>query len=283
MAYQTIVKANGERVRFSKQKVVTSLRRSGASAALASSIANQVANEITTNTTTDDIYVHAYRLLKEAGIESTAARYSLKRAIHALGPTGFPFEQFVARLFGYQGMHTETGVIVKGACISHEIDVLATQGTLVRYIECKFHNDVTYTADVKIPLYIHSRFRDITAYYEQIGDVSQQREAWIITNTRFSDDAKQYAKCNGIQLLSWAYPKGQGLEHIVESLGIYPISLLTTLSERERIALIDVGIMLCLELLEQEHILSDIGIPHNRHRTIMDEALMVHSIQSTRM
>lgn len=275
MSIHTIQKANGERVRFSKQKVITSLRRSGATHALATSIANQVANEITKHTTTDDIYAQAYALLRDAGIETTAARYSLKRAIQALGPTGFPFEQFIARVFGYQGLHTETGVIETGRCVSHEIDVRATDDTTVRYIECKFHTSASDTTNIKVPLYIHSRFRDIEKHYADIGETELHREAWIVTNTRFSDDATHYANCNDITLLSWAYPKGQGLETIVEDIGIYPITILTTLSERERIALFEKDIILCIDILEQEQMLAEIGIPNKRHTSIFEEARMV--------
>jgi hypothetical protein len=280
MTVTTILKANGDRVRFSKQKVITSLLRSGASAKLATAIANQVANEITPRTTTDDIYAAAYQLLRESGIDQTATRYSLKRAIHALGPTGFPFEQFVARIFAYQGMHTQTDVIVDGACITHEIDVLATNDTKAYYIECKFHTDPSYTTDIKVPLYIHSRFRDIehnvhTAY------VHLQQEAWIVTNTRFSDDAKHYAACNGIRLVSWAYPKEASLKQMIETVGIYPITILTTLRERERIQLFDIGTLLCFDILEQPQVLADIGIPQKRHRYIVEEAQLVCSMHTS--
>lgn len=275
MAIKTILKANGERVRFSKQKVITSLRRSGASTKTATAIANIVANEITSNTTTDDIYAIAYQLLREQGVEPTAARYSLKRAVHALGPTGFPFEQFVARLFAYRGLHTEVGTIVQGRCVTHEIDVLATDEYKHRYIECKFHKDPGYTTNVKVPLYIHSRFQDIQQHFSDLHDTSVYREGWIVTNTRFSDDAIQYGTCAGLKLIGWHYPVGNGFERLIEDIGLYPITILTALSEREMQALLSLNVVLCIDILTEPTMLTDVGIPLARHARIIEEASMI--------
>jgi hypothetical protein len=272
MAIKTILKANGERVRFSKQKVELSLRRSGVTPKLAKAITNEVANEILENTTTDDIYKHAYRLLQNDGIHPTAARYSLKRAIHALGPTGFPFEQFVARLLSYRGLHTKVGVIVDGRCVTHEIDVLATDDNKERYIECKFHKDPGYTTNIKVPLYIHSRFLDIANKFADLEDTSAYREPWIVTNTRFSDDSIQYAQCTGIKLIGWNYPHGNGLEHLIEDIHLYPITVLTHLTDREKKSLLDADIVLCTDVLTQLDLLEEIGVPKSRREKIRAEA-----------
>lgn len=278
MAHQTILKANGDRVRFSKQKVVTSLRRSGASIKIATAIANQVANEIHADTTTDDIYAAAYALLRNSGVETTAARYSLKRAVHALGPTGFPFEQFVARLLAYRGLHTEVGVIVQGRCVTHEIDVLATDEHKHRYIECKFHKDPGYTTNVKVPLYIKSRFQDIADYFADKQDTSAYREPWIVTNTRFSDDAIQYGECAGLKLIGWHYPKGNGFERLIEDIGLYPITILTKLTEREAQQILKRDIVLCIDILEDETVLDQIGVPQHRKKDIVTEAATICSL-----
>ena len=47
----------------------------------------------------------------------------LKQAIMELGPSGFPFEQFVAELLKCRGYQIKVGVIVEGHCVNHEIDV----------------------------------------------------------------------------------------------------------------------------------------------------------------
>lgn len=275
MPYQTILKANGDRVRFSKQKVEVSLRRSGAAPKVAKQIAAAVAKEIGSDTTTDDIYKRAYQLLHEDHNTPVAARYSLKRAIHALGPTGFPFEQFVSRLLEYRGLKTKVGVTVEGRCVSHEIDVLAFDDNKERYIECKFHKDPGYNTNVKVPLYINSRFLDIKHRFEDLNDHSAYREPWIVTNTRFSKDAVQYAECAGIKLIGWHYPHGNGLERLVEDIGLHPITVLSTLSDREKHALLKMDKVLCVDVFEDPEILLQVGLSRTRQQQVLDEAQAV--------
>ena len=272
MAYKTIIKENGDRVRFSKAKVELSLRRSGASPRVAKSIANKVANEITKKSTTSDVYRHAYDLLKKEGEHPTAARYNLKKAIQALGPTGFPFEQFIARLLEYRGLKTEVGVVVQGRCVTHEIDVLATDENKERYVECKFHRRGGYATDVKVPLYIRSRFQDIEDYFEDMGDTSKYRQPWIVTNTRFSDDAIQYAECSGIKLIGWRYPHGNGLEHLVEEIGLYPVTVLSFLNDTEKAKLLKKDIVLCVDIVKDPQCLVDVGVPKSRLDKALKEA-----------
>lgn len=272
MAHTTILKANGDRVRFSKQKVITSLRRSGANETLASEIAEQVANQIDAHTTTDDIYAAAYQLLHAEDDIATAARYNLRRAIHELGPTGFPFEQFVGRLLAYRGLDVQIGKTMQGRCVTHEIDVLAIDEHKERYIECKFHQGQGYATDVKVPLYIHARFEDIANHYIDIQDTRITREPWIITNTRFSKDAIQYGECTKMKLIGWKYPHEYGLEHLVEDIGLYPITVLSYLSAREKKKLLDSGIVLCIELLEDVHCLAKVGVSPSRQKQVIAQA-----------
>ena len=42
-----------------------------------------------------------------------------------LGPTGYPFEDFIAKLLQADGYETKVRQILKGECITHEIDVIA--------------------------------------------------------------------------------------------------------------------------------------------------------------
>ncbi|MCH5685183.1 restriction endonuclease [Niabella sp. W65] len=78
-----------------------------------------------------------------------------------LGPTGFPFEKLTAAILESMGYSTRTGVIVPGHCVKHEIDVIATKEEHHIMVECKFHNRQGFVSDVKIPLYIQSRFLDV--------------------------------------------------------------------------------------------------------------------------
>jgi hypothetical protein len=84
-----------------------------------------------------------------------------------LGPSGFPFEKYVAEILKYQGYRVEVGVIVEGFCVKHEVDIIAEKEAKHFMIECKFHNQPGTFCDVKIPLYINSRFLDIEKMWKE--------------------------------------------------------------------------------------------------------------------
>ena len=102
--------------------------------------------------TTKQIYQTAFDLLKKDS-RSNAGRYNLKRAIMALGPSGFPFEQYIESVFEQQGYKVKVNQFLEGVCVTHEIDVLAENDRHVLLIECKYHNKQGLFSDVKVPLY----------------------------------------------------------------------------------------------------------------------------------
>jgi hypothetical protein len=74
-------------------------------------------------------------------------------------------------------------------------------------VECKFHGSVNAASDVKVPLYIHSRYNDLRGTTRHFSNSDTISHCWIATNNRFTSDAIAYASCVDIQLLSWDYPK----------------------------------------------------------------------------
>jgi len=145
---------------FSTQKLEHSLLRSGASEEEIENIISKIQTEIYDGISSIEIYKKVFAYLKKSN-RTSASRYSLKRAIFDLGPTGYPFERLVAALLREKGFKTSVSVILNGECVTHEIDVLAEKEGSVYAIECKFHSDANAVSNVKIPLYINSRFLDI--------------------------------------------------------------------------------------------------------------------------
>ena len=161
-----------------------------------------------------------------------------------LGPTGFPFEKLVGKIMEYEGYETKVGVIVKGNCVQHEVDVIAQKDNNHYMIECKYHSDQGRFCNVKIPLYIHSRFLDVEKQWE--------RQKLLLT--------------------SWDYPIGSGLKDRIDKLGLHPLTALTTLTKAEKTKLLDTGIVLCKELHENPSLLEKIGVPKPRHKTILEDS-----------
>lgn len=156
-------------------------------------------------------------------------RYSIKRAIYALGPAGYQFEQYFARILKEYGYAVEVNRIMNGYCVTHEVDVFAVKENSGFIIECKYHSDGGIPTDVKTALYIHSRFADIKRGYEASpGNYVRIREGWLVTNTRCSSDAIKFAECMGLRIVSWRYPQREGLEKMIEDKRLYPVTILTS-------------------------------------------------------
>lgn len=266
-----ITKASGLKVPFNKSKLKQSLFRSGANSEQADEVVAEVMEMLVEGMSTRKIYKTAFRLLRNVS-RPMAARYKLKHAIMELGPSGFPFEQFVAELLKYRGYKTQVGVIVKGHCVNHEVDVIAEKDEHHFMIECKFHNRQGYVCDVKIPLYIQSRFLDVEASWKQMDGHSEKfHQGWVVTNTRFSDDAAQYGRCMNMNLVGWDYPKNNGLKDWIDGSGLHPVTCLTTLTQKEKQQLLDRKIVLCKTMHHNHTLLQSIGVKPHRIQKVIDE------------
>ncbi|MEZ4811139.1 MAG: ATPase [Allomuricauda sp.] len=266
-----IIKSTGETTRFSVAKLQKSLRSSGANDALVEEIVHRVMDELYPSISTKEIYNRAFAMLKKAK-SVYASKYKLKRAIYELGPTGFPFERFIASILHYSGYRTKVGEVVQGTCVSHEIDVLAIKNGTLNIIECKFHSENGLNCNIKVPLYIHSRYNDVKGPLHAKKDRDyKETSSWVVTNTRFTTDALQYGKCAGLYLLSWDYPEGDGLKERIDRLGLYPITVSTLLSSREKQFLLDRNVVLYRELLKDLYYLDHLGISNGRKERIIKE------------
>jgi hypothetical protein len=266
-----IVKSSGYTTKFSIEKLKNSLRRSGANDDVIQHIVNVVRDELYQGISTREIYNRAFALLKKKK-SIYASKYKLKKAIYELGPTGFPFEKFIASVLFYSGYRVKTGEILPGKCVTHEVDVVAHKDGKYIVAECKFHNEEGRNCDVKIPLYIHSRYQDIVRFYdEKSPNIEKPNEGWVITNTRFTSDALQYANCVGLKLLSWDYPKNEGLKDRIDQLGLYPITVSTLLTQREKQFLLSRDVVLCRQLINDAFYLDHLGISETRKARILNE------------
>mgnify|MGYP003636970108 CR=1 FL=1 len=265
-----IIKSSGEKAKFSFEKLRASLHKTKADKATIDNIINVVRDELYQGISTKEVYHRAFALLKKKQ-SHYASRYKLKKAIYELGPTGFPFERFVSALLENSGYRTEVNKILQGHCVSHEIDVIAEKDNETTVVECKFHSEKEFKCNVKIPLYIHSRFQDIKTHWTKNSKNNKLRKGWLVTNTRFTEDALKYGQCCGLYLMSWDYPKNEGLKDLIDTLGLYPITVSTILSNREKQFLLGRNIVLCRDLLDDKFYLDHLGISELRKNKILNE------------
>ncbi len=270
-----IKKATGEEELFDPEKLRHSLARSGANPDIVEDIVRHIQAELRPGLTTYAIYKHAFEVLRRTNSES-AARYSLRRALLSFGPSGFPFERYIAELFKKDGYHAETGQVLQGKCVAHEIDVVAYSPQETVFVEAKFHNRHGFKSDVRTALYMKARFDDLrTESFEYGGVRRTMNKGMVITNTKFTHEAIAYAECVGIQLMSWSYPAKGNLQDWIERTGLHPITCLTTLSQKDKEALLAHNVVLCNAVQDNDTVLQEIGIGKEKSSAVIAEAQKV--------
>ena len=266
-----VTKMMGEKVPFDEKRFKNSLKRSNADTAIINEVVQNIKNKLYDGIPTREIYRLAFAMLKRKS-GTSASRYKLKRAILELGPSGFPFEKYVSELLKFRDYKTKVGEIVKGHCVNHEIDIIGDKEDRHLIIECKFHSDQRRFCDVKIPLYVYSRFKDVESELKKQKEFQNKNIlGGLVTNTRFSGDALQYGQCMGMFMLSWDYPADKSLKSIIDRSGLHPVTSLLTLTMDEKNQLLTRGIVLCKTLAEDPSVLKDIQISPGRIQKILQE------------
>jgi len=269
-----ITKSSGVSEDFNIHKLVNSLVRSGAPEAVASAIAQEVASRVAPSEHTRHIYRMAKKLLRQHN-KANSMRYAIKRAIYSLGPTGYPFEKYFGRILSAYGYSVEVNRMIKGYCVTHEVDVLASKDNRRCVIECKHHAGGEKPADVKIALYVNARFNDIRKAFELSSEKnSHVTEGWLVTNTRCSSDAIKYAACEGLKIVSWRYPEKESLEAMIEDKSLYPVTILPSATRNAVQTLFSVGIILADDIanMDEQTFLRRSGLDRGAALAIMKEA-----------
>lgn len=265
-----IVKADGSIEPFDGSKLEASLRKAGASTTAASRIRHAIEASLVNGARTQDIYRRAFQMLRRDA-RAVAARYSLRRALFEFGPTGHPFEDFVAELFKAEGWNVEWRKLIPGRCVPHEVDVYATKEGEYLAAELKYHNDPGFKTDIKVALYVKARFDDIRNCDPKEKEVCPIDHGYLVTNTKFTSQAIDFAKCSGLNLVGWTYPSEGNLYDRIMSTSVYPVTTLTSLRKGEKRLLIDQGVVTTGQLKEKRDALRSMNVSPERIGTIMAE------------
>lgn len=268
----TITKASGIKATYSAEHLRRSLAKSGADDDTIDLVLSEIDKQLYEGMPTHKIYKIAFKLLRKAS-RHYAAKYRLKQAIMELGPSGFSFEKYIAAILKHNGYEVTVDVVVKGHCVNHEVDIIAKKDSTFFMVECKYHNHSGIICDVKIPLYIKARFEDIERQRkDNPGESLKLEQGWLITNTRFSDDALEYGICSGLKLVGWDFPKKGSLKEMIDVSGLHPVTCLTSLNKSEKQRLLDKKVVLCKELMDNRQILLDMNMSASRLDAVVREA-----------
>lgn len=274
MEHLYVTKADGERELFDPAKLEHSLASAGASSTVRARITAHVVEHMKPDIRTEEIYRRAFEMLKREESTPIAARYSIKRAVFELGPSGFPFEQFLSEILRAHGWTTRTDMMLIGRCAPHEVDVVAEKNGRRIGIEAKFHNEQGGKTDIKDALYVHARYEDL-----KNAPLASSRvdEGWLVTNTVFTHNAIRYAQCSNLTIVGWNYPRTRGLQTLIEEARVHPLTCLTTLSDGEKRRLLENRIVLC-KSVQTSHVLSEHGVAPSRIPQVLEEAKQLCSL-----
>lgn len=265
-----VTKSSGEKEPFSEEKVLNSIKRANIPQEIQQQVLSHIKERLYDDITTSKIYHHISEFLGKSHPHAKA-KYSLKQAIMKLGPTGYPFEDFVAEILKSQGYQTQTRQILQGTCITHEIDVVATKNIEKIMVEAKFHNIAGIKTNVHVALYTKARYDDVL---KKNGFT----KAWIITNTKVTTDAIAYAECQNITIIAWEYPQKGNLRDIIEQSGLAPITSITEFSPNDIQKLLENNIVLCRDVCKKPDILNLLDMPEAKKKHILAQAAFVCNI-----
>ncbi len=249
-----VLKSSGDLQPFDEAKLRRSLERAGAGPDDVVRVVGVVRTRLREGMPTKELYRTAFRALR-GGRKGAAARYSLKRAVLDLGPTGHPFERMMGAVIATRGYSVAVGVELQGRLVRHEVDVVAEKDEHRVLVECKHHSSLARKCDLKVALYVHARALDLL-----VSIPRDDAEFWLVTNTRFTTEAARYGDGVGLRLVSWDHPPGRSLPTLIEEAGVHPLTCLSSLKNRQKQRLLDRGLVLARDLDHSDGALDDAGV-----------------------
>lgn len=271
-----IRKSSGETQRFDLHKFRRSLLKAGASEKTIDTIVTALHKKRPSST--KKIHELTLELLKQYA-PAIADRYNLKHSLMEFGPEGYSFEQYVSHILAAMGYEVETNIIMLGACITHEVDIVAKTEAEYGIVECKFHNRRGPKSDVKVALYMQARYEDIRDARKKNPYITEKKSSiWIITNTKFTSEAIKYGMCKNMKLISWDYPEHGSLADLITKYNLFPITTLTSLNKQQKQSLMMHNIVLCKDIDKEIERLEKLGMSKKEIDKILREAKAVCKI-----
>ena len=264
-----VLKATGEKELFNEEKLRLSIQRAGIPKELTENIVIHVKSKLYENIPTREIYQHVTEFLGSSPVPFSRAKYSLKQAIMDLGPTGYPFEDYISEILKMEGYQTQIRQILAGKCISHEIDLIVTKNNVSVMVECKFHNMPGTHSQVHVSLYTKARFDDIKEKHNL-------NNVWLVTNTKITPDALDYAICSNMKVISWDYPQHNSFRDLIEKYKLHPITMLTTMSQNQKQLLLGNHVVLAKDICKNPSSLDILGLPADKKNSILSECQFVY-------
>jgi HJR/Mrr/RecB family endonuclease len=243
-----VTKFDGTQQPFDRNKVVKTCLRMGATKAAAESIADEVEARIYDGIETKKVLQMVYKLLRKHK-PSVKHQVDLRKALSLLGSAP-DFERFIQLLLAEHGYRVTPNQIVRGRCVEHEVDAVATRDGKTCIVEVKHHNHYHTRTNLDVSRISRAVFEDVTEGYELGLNRLKVDYAMIVCNTKLTEHAKRYAECRGIRHIGWSSPANSDLQTMIEEKQAYPITFIKGLNAANRRMLTSNGIVLLKQLTE---------------------------------
>lgn len=220
----------------------------GATPAAAEAIADEVEAKIYDGIETRKVLQMVYKLLKKHK-PSVKHQIDLRKALSLLGSAP-DFERFIQLLLKEHGYKVIPNQIVRGRCVEHEVDAIATKNGKTCLVEVKHHSRPHTRTNLDVSRISRAVFEDVTEGYELGLNSLKVDYAMIVCNTKMTEHAKRYAECRGIRHIGWSSPPNHDLQTMIEEKQAYPITFIKGLNAANRRMLTSNGIILLKQLTE---------------------------------
>jgi hypothetical protein len=272
-----VTKANGKREEFSKWKIERTCLRMGASEETAQAIADDIESRLYDGITTRRILQMVYRRLKKHK-PVMKLQTDLRRSLSLLRSAP-DFESYIQMLLREHGYSVTPNQIIRGRCVEHEVDAVATKDGKTCIVEVKHHYKYHTPTSLDVSRISRAVFEDLTEGHEAGYNNTKIDYAMIVCNTKLSEHAKRYANCRNIKHISWSSPKNQDLQTMIQTKKLYPITILKGLTPTTRNKLTSNNIIMLKQLTETNttHLRRQTGIQKNKLNSIVDNAKAILS------
>lgn len=247
-----MTKADGSKQMFDKNKVVRTCLRMGANRSLASEIAEKVESRLYEGMPTARVLYLIFRFMREnkPGVKHLI---DLRKGLSLMSSKP-EFEEFVRVLLKYQGFEVTSNQILKGRCGEHEVDAIARKDEVTYFVEAKHHLSYHALIGLDDSRIARAVLEDVSENFELGRTDFKIDKAVIVTNSRYSEHAIRYGHCRGIVQVGWNYPVNHGLENLIEKKRLHPLSCLRGLRGEDRLRLVDSGLVLIRQLLDEDQL-----------------------------
>jgi hypothetical protein len=267
-----VTKADGSRQLFGREKVVRTCLRMGASSQIAYEVAEKVESRLFDGISTQIIHRMIFRFMRNYKPE-VRHLFDLRKALSLMSPKP-EFELFVQVLLMHSGFEVRPNQILRGKCVDHEVDCIASKDGVTFFVEAKHHLSYHALTGLDESRIARAVLEDVTEGFILGRTDLKIDRAMIVTNTRYSEHAIQYGGCRNILQIGWSSPENLGLQNMIESKRLYPLSCLRGLGSENRMKLVESGIVLIGQLLGENlyELAKKTRLPQDALRETMENA-----------